>query len=305
LATEFPFIGYTYTENFTAGEHLIKPISPEINPPSKEMQARIESLEKENKALLRVNQEQCTSLNELYPLKEQIKQLYNEHQTLLAEKTSIFTNLESKSKELEGVKIELKKKTENASIKEQQYIKQLTTLKNNLNNQSHQKEHFLHLEKENASLLEALKESKVKVDELENELCKHKRQIEAWPKEQKPNVKSTPEAQTSLIAATMWERDQKLIRSLQNALDLSETKLSRSNIQVHRLKKEIQHFQKGKLERKKTASPKKQVHDIMEGTMKLSFESNSFKSFYLKLHNGKLEILDEENQKSKSILDLR
>jgi chromosome segregation ATPase len=299
LATEFPFIGYTYTENFTAGEHLIKPISPETNPPSKEMQARIELLEKENKALLKVNQEQYISLNELYPLKEQIKQLYNEHQTLLAEKTSIFTNLESKSKELEGVKMELKKKTENASIKEQQYTKQLTTLKNNLNNQSHQKEHFLHLEKENASLLEALKESKARVDELENEL----RQIE--PKEQKPNVKSTPEAQTSLIAAAMWERDQKLIRSLQNALDLSETKLSRSNLQVHRLKKEIQHFQKGKLERKKTASPKKQVHDIMEGKMKLSFESNSFKSFYLKLHDGKLEILDEENQKSKSILDLR
>ncbi|KAI8876975.1 hypothetical protein K501DRAFT_288629, partial [Backusella circina FSU 941] len=43
----------------------------------------------------------------------------------------------------------------------------------------------------------------------------------------------------------------------------------------------------------------------MEGKMKLSFESNSYKSFYLKLQDGALEILDEQSRRSKSTLDLR
>jgi hypothetical protein len=232
-----------------------------------ELENRVTSLKHKNNELKVKNKELESSINylanEKNDLKSSIENLINNKAT--ADDT-IKQQLLDHQQTILSLKKEIESYRSNKSLLEEKRIPQLEKENGGLNTK------LLHLENQVLILTNKLKaqstdytlllqQSKSECAELKAELVK----LQVQPSNSNsrirrsnkslPNIPSTtslpnlgpeysPGEGRSLILSSMWQRDRESLKSVQEALEESESKLAFAKRQVIRLKKEVKCFQK-------------------------------------------------------------
>lgn len=300
---DFPFIGYTFTENLQPTEckyqeseelqstivSLKEQLEKEKQSNKKNMDA-LKQLEREKrswqldlqtnsvklkaeeekrfKELLEREREQWQS--NIYALKEENKQLVLRHEEQLKQerqnwKSRLQTQQTNISKEEKRHKEQLEKEQKNWLIsldalneeKEQLIAKHKEELKEHIEQVEKCKAQIILLEEQQFKIIEQQQEKYNKLESenkrLESEIKKtverYKRQLEVLKIEQsqKATLQSDVGKQ-SKIMSIMWQKDRDNLRTVQQALEASESRLALTKREIARLKKEIKCYQTSSFE---------------------------------------------------------
>ncbi|KAG1458166.1 hypothetical protein G6F46_006844 [Rhizopus delemar] len=300
---DFPFIGYTFTENlqpterkYQESEELQSTIASlkeqlekekELNKKNMDALKQLER-EKRNWQLdlqthnVKLKKEEEKRLEELlekereqwqsniYALKEENKQLILRHEEQLEkERQSWESRLQTQqtniSKEEKRHKEQLEKEEKNWLInidslneeKEQLIAKHKEELKEYIEQVEKCKAQITLLEEQQLKIMEQQQEKYNKLEsenkrlefEMKKTVERYKRQLEVLKTEQsqKTTLQSDVGKQ-SKIMSVMWQKDRDNLRTVQQALETSESRLALTKREIARLKKEIKSYQKSSFE---------------------------------------------------------